>query len=356
MQNSLRSGHSAKLANQRFQQAIAQQALRRATSNVSQRILNRNPTQIFSAPSLLDVQRSKPVERRLQTAPGYPVRTALPVTSEDNLKKKPIKPHHAGMGAYTELARKTGFAGRQGERGYARDRLDETTIIQSVADPTPIVVAQAPPMRRAPTTLNVMQQFMVHQGANLTRQIRVFKPNYAEFTRPGSVPTARHLTFLQSLLARLKANQANQICIPQNGIIRGGNLPTLNEIQQFSDVSRGHDRNGLSYAGRALQKHSNRPGSRYNKPSDGKAATANREGEYLVDTILTNQGSTFLRRTVRDHNAERQLINVRSPNGDGLEFRLPLKAYPFRSGSPICCGFRREFMIRTFHEQNDLRS
>ena len=74
MQNPIRSGHSAKFANRRFQQPIAQQALHRATSNASQRILSRDPTQISPAPSLLDVQRPKPQGRRPQTAPGHLVR------------------------------------------------------------------------------------------------------------------------------------------------------------------------------------------------------------------------------------------------------------------------------------------
>ena len=84
MQNPIRSGHSVSLANQRFQQAISQQALHRATSNASQRILSRDPTQIFSTPSLLETHRPKLQGRRLQTAPGHPVR--IPSTMIENIR------------------------------------------------------------------------------------------------------------------------------------------------------------------------------------------------------------------------------------------------------------------------------
>ena len=115
MQNPFRSGHSAKLANQRFQQAIAQQALHQSTSNALQRILNRKPTQIFSAPSLLDVQRPKPQGRRPQTAPGHLVR--IPSTMIEKIRVQqgmptgqtlPIVPKQRQYAQASRILRNTG--------------------------------------------------------------------------------------------------------------------------------------------------------------------------------------------------------------------------------------------------------
>ncbi len=67
-------------------------------------------------------------------------------------------------------------------------------------------------------------------------------------------------------------------------VARGGIDDLLKAGQQL-------DRNGLTKAGRALQKHGNRPGSVFPK-STGNAATRNQQGQDILEGILRSNNQT----------------------------------------------------------------
>jgi len=97
---------------------------------------------------------------------------------------------------------------------------------------------------------------------------------------------------------------------------RGVAANTVTNIggHSLDDLSRAGasiDRNGLSGAGRALQKHGDRPGSVF-PSSTGTAAERSAQGQVVLDDILTNPGST---NEVLDN-----VINVWDPSGRGARF------------------------------------
>lgn len=71
MQTPIQSGVHTRLANKRFEHAIAQDALDRLTSNATHRILSRDASRIYTAPPapLMAGRRFKSTEGRLQVKP-----------------------------------------------------------------------------------------------------------------------------------------------------------------------------------------------------------------------------------------------------------------------------------------------
>ncbi|UYK76780.1 hypothetical protein NG825_20680 [Xanthomonas sacchari] len=74
------------------------------------------------------------------------------------------------------------------------------------------------------------------------------------------------------------------------------------------------DRNGLSVAGRALQKHGGREGSAF-LAAKGSAATISSAGQEVVEEILSNPNSVA---TSRYHARFGNIIDVRAPDGRGV--------------------------------------
>jgi RHS repeat-associated protein len=74
------------------------------------------------------------------------------------------------------------------------------------------------------------------------------------------------------------------------GLIGGGAAGGVGSLDGLSRAAGALDRNGLTKAGRALQKHSSRPGSAFST-SATRAGDLNAVGQSLVDDILTVPGS-----------------------------------------------------------------
>ncbi|WP_158257695.1 hypothetical protein, partial [Haliangium sp. UPWRP_2] len=87
----------------------------------------------------------------------------------------------------------------------------------------------------------------------------------------------------------------------------------------LAKAARQPDRNGLTSAGRALQKHGMRPGSAYSFSSQ-KANVLNKEGQEIVEDILTNPGSTFTNKTAVLNGEQVKVLDVIAPDGRGVRF------------------------------------
>jgi filamentous hemagglutinin len=76
------------------------------------------------------------------------------------------------------------------------------------------------------------------------------------------------------------------------------------------------DRNGLTNAGRGLQKHGSRPGSVFPK-TNGKASTINEQGQFILDEILTDPNSTmkFSHKTKFGN-----VLDIKALNGRGVRY------------------------------------
>lgn len=89
--------------------------------------------------------------------------------------------------------------------------------------------------------------------------------------------------------------------------------PTVDELAKAAGAV---DRNGLTEAGRALQKHGSRPGSTFPK-ARGTSAQINQTGQQIVDDILTTPGSKV---TKRHHARFGDIIELRTPDGKGIRY------------------------------------
>lgn len=110
----------------------------------------------------------------------------------------------------------------------------------------------------------------------------------------------------------------------KHALICMSNLDRVNKspkfLQALSDGARTIDEadqsRSLTKAGRALQKHGNRPYSAFPKPT-GSPSDLNRAGQEIVDDILTTPGTTIIERFHRRHG---QVFEARAPDGRGLLF------------------------------------
>ena len=88
---------------------------------------------------------------------------------------------------------------------------------------------------------------------------------------------------------------------------------TLEELSKAAAVT---DREGLTAAGRALQKHGGRSGSAF-PGVRGNPAQINQAGQHVVDDILTSPGST----TIKRHHARfGDVVEIRAPDGRGVRY------------------------------------
>lgn len=79
------------------------------------------------------------------------------------------------------------------------------------------------------------------------------------------------------------------------------------------------NRNGLTNAGRSLQKHGGREGSVYSY-SNQKASVLNQEARAIIDEILDNPNVTIKSRTVYENRQRIEVIDAKSPDGRTLRF------------------------------------
>ena len=93
-------------------------------------------------------------------------------------------------------------------------------------------------------------------------------------------------------------------------------LPSLDDLSRAASTL---NRNQLTDAGRALQKHSSRPGTAF-PATDWKPTTLNAAGKSIVDDILTNPQTRIVERTIRENNMSVKVIDAISPDGRGLRF------------------------------------
>jgi hypothetical protein len=115
------------------------------------------------------------------------------------------------------------------------------------------------------------------------------------------------------------AAAVTQIAIPVIGLsgastsIGLGDIIALKRLfDKLKDAASKFDRNGLTSAGRAYQKHMNRPGSAYPQVPQNPNSL-NSTGQQVVDEILTNPGSTV--RTNRLGG-----VDVKAPDGRGIRY------------------------------------
>ena len=98
--------------------------------------------------------------------------------------------------------------------------------------------------------------------------------------------------------------------------VGNANIPS---VQQLSKAAASANRNGLTDAGRSLQKHSGRPNSVYSS-TDKKSTTLNREAQSIVDDILNDPKTQFNTRTVMEDKQKITVIEATASDGRVLRF------------------------------------
>jgi hypothetical protein len=93
----------------------------------------------------------------------------------------------------------------------------------------------------------------------------------------------------------------------------GAHLPSNDQLLEGANTP---DRNGLTKAGRSLQKHGGRPGSAY-PPGVGSVAQRNSAGTKIVEDILNDPTATRIWANRRRFG---RTLEVRLPSGKGLRF------------------------------------
>lgn len=99
-------------------------------------------------------------------------------------------------------------------------------------------------------------------------------------------------------------------------IVERGARVLGHNLDDLSRAAGAMDKNGLTVAGRALQKHSARPGSAF-AGATGSAASRNAAGQSVVDDILTSPGTTFSERTTGRFG---KVLDAVAPDGRGVRF------------------------------------
>ena len=80
-----------------------------------------------------------------------------------------------------------------------------------------------------------------------------------------------------------------------------------------------HDRNGLSYAGRSLQKKADRIGSVFPKPS-GNVYEVNLQGQKVLEEILNHPGKKIVFPDQLSKKFGFELVDIVVPNKGGARF------------------------------------
>uniref|UniRef100_UPI000B2183C3 hypothetical protein n=1 Tax=Gilliamella sp. Nev6-6 TaxID=3120252 RepID=UPI000B2183C3 len=90
-------------------------------------------------------------------------------------------------------------------------------------------------------------------------------------------------------------------------------------VEQLSQAAASANRNGLTDAGRALQKHGGREGSVYTYSSQ-KASVLNKEAQNIVNDILSNPKTVITRTTATENKQIIKVIHAIAPDGRTLRF------------------------------------
>jgi len=101
---------------------------------------------------------------------------------------------------------------------------------------------------------------------------------------------------------------------PQPYLSNNSNDPSLDDLSRAAAAASG--KGGLSRAGRALQKHGDRPGSAF-PAAKGRADDLNSQGQEIVDGILNNQNSV---RSIKTTGRFGDVIDIVGPDGRGVRF------------------------------------
>ncbi|MBV2190108.1 hypothetical protein [Providencia rettgeri] len=110
---------------------------------------------------------------------------------------------------------------------------------------------------------------------------------------------------------------------PDEFSIKNNDLPSKEELKQaVSEINR----NGLTNAGRSLQKHGGREGSAYSY-SNQKASVLNQEARALIDEILDNTNVIIRPRTIYENRKRIEVIDAKSPDGRVLRFSIDGKKF-----------------------------
>lgn len=120
------------------------------------------------------------------------------------------------------------------------------------------------------------------------------------------------------------------LLVSTRGGPRGGAANGFRSVDELSQAAAAADRGGLSAAGRALQKHGGREGSAF-PPVSGNPASINRQGQSVVDDILTSPGSMTV---TRNHARYGEVMEVRAPDGRGVRYDANGKFMGFLEPKP----------------------
>jgi RHS repeat-associated protein len=86
--------------------------------------------------------------------------------------------------------------------------------------------------------------------------------------------------------------------------------------EELSQAAATLDREGLTVAGRALQKHGSRQGSAFPEAT-GNPQSINQQAQKMVDDILTSPSSTAV---TRHHARFGEVTEIRAPDGRGIRY------------------------------------
>lgn len=114
-------------------------------------------------------------------------------------------------------------------------------------------------------------------------------------------------------LNKLRSLTAGQVGAAARVVQAGGRAWNLDDLATAGTRA---DRNGLTAAGRAAQKHGAREGNAF--PSQtGPAAGINASGQQILEDVLGEAGSSF---RAWEHPSYGTVLDVRSPSGRGARF------------------------------------
>jgi hypothetical protein len=114
------------------------------------------------------------------------------------------------------------------------------------------------------------------------------------------------------------AQAGNAVTKPSANAIGTVSVP-VPTVDQLSQAAASANRNGLTDAGRALQKHGGREGSVYTYSSQ-KASVLNKEAQNIVNDILSNPKTVITRTTATENKQIIKVIHAIAPDGRTLRF------------------------------------
>nr|WP_223886934.1 hypothetical protein [Phytobacter diazotrophicus] len=100
---------------------------------------------------------------------------------------------------------------------------------------------------------------------------------------------------------------------------RNNSDSTAPSKDRLNEAASASNRNGLTDAGRALQKHGGREGSAYSYSSQ-KASVLNQEAQNIVNEILNNPNTKIESRVVFENKQRITVVEATAPDGRALRF------------------------------------